>query len=64
MKTVSQNISKPTWRLMEINVSFRDTVKEFGLWQAFWGHDIFFGNVPFLKSLVLANIIAWVLLAL
>ena len=57
-----QKESKPTWRAMEINFVGEDMIKMFGLWQLFWGTDIFINKVPFLKLLILANIIVWVML--
>lgn len=31
-------------------------------WRAFWGCDIWLGPVPFMRTLVLVNLIVWVLL--
>ena len=52
---------EPTYRAVEIRVELRSMIKEFGLWQVFWGTDIFIGRIPFMKLLVLANIIVWIL---
>lgn len=40
------------------------SLKQFGLrnrMKFWWGQDIWFGNVPFCKVLLLANIIVWIL---
>lgn len=51
------------WRLLELNVTSQ-ALKEFGFWEVAWGFDIFIGRVPFLKSVILANTIAWLILFL
>ena len=53
---------KPSYRSIEIGLNLRDMIKEFGLWQVLWGTDIFIGKLPFMKLLILANIIVWVVL--
>jgi hypothetical protein len=51
----------PGWRLMQI--STMDHPKNLAEWRRFlWGYDIFCGSVPFLKSLVAANVIVWLLM--
>ena len=52
---------EPTYRAVEISIGWRSMIEEFGLWQVFWGTDIFIGKLPFMKLLVLANIIVWIL---
>ena len=53
---------KPTYKAVHISFNLRDMIREFGLWQVFWGTDIFMGKIPFMKLLVLANIIVWVVM--
>ena len=51
-------IKNKQWRLVEIDPLI--ILREYGLWQLFWGTDIFIGKLPFMKLLVLANIVVWV----
>ena len=41
-----------------INFDFPSLIKEYGYLKAIWGYDIFLNGVPFLKTLVLLNIVA------
>lgn len=47
------------WRAIVIRPDI-NTIKRFGVWEVFWGTDIFLGPMPFLKSIVLANILVWI----
>jgi hypothetical protein len=47
-----------------IEWNFREVVDEFGILKTIWGYDIFLNGVPFLKSIVLANVIVWIILSL
>ncbi len=48
------------WRAFQINMG--TDVLQIGRWRIIWGMDIWLGNVPFMKTLLLANIIVWVLM--
>ncbi len=41
---------------------FKKIINEFGILEALWGYDIFYGKIPFLKLLLLINILIWILL--
>lgn len=46
------------YKTLELKFSHPRQLKE---WiYAIWGMDIFFGPVPFLKTIVLANLLVWV----
>lgn len=49
------------WRAVEIQVE-GSALKEFGLWRIIWGTDIFINNVPFMKCLVVVNLLVWAFL--
>lgn len=34
--------------------------KDIGILRFIWGADIFLGPVPFLKSIILANVLVWI----
>jgi hypothetical protein len=42
-------------------MEFKRLVEEFGFLEIVWGMDIFYGKVPFLKTLLLVNILVWIL---
>ena len=48
------------WKIMSMRAP--DMPKALGekFWW-FWGFDIFIGRVPFLKTIVLANILVWII---
>ena len=46
---------------VSIDFDFPRQVKEYGYLKTIWGYDIFLNGVPFLKTLVLLNIVASVL---
>lgn len=58
--TKMKPITKTKWRAIDITVG-KGSIKCFGFWNVFWGTDIFFNGLPFMKLLVLANIIVWLL---
>ena len=50
-----------SWRLFQMNLG-EPRPKGFIEWSRFlWGFDIWLGNVPFLKVMVLANILVWLI---
>jgi len=49
------------WRAVQIGLG-KGAVQEFGLWQIFWGTDIFINDVPLLKCLIVFNLIIWIFL--
>lgn len=49
------------WRAVQIILE-EGALKEFGLWQIFWGTDVFINEFPLLKCLVVLNILLWVIL--
>jgi len=49
-------------RAMSIEFDWKSIIKEIGLLKTIWGYDIFLNGVPFLKTLVLLNIIVWIVL--
>ena len=53
-----------TFRAFYIKINWKGLIREIGWLKTLWGYDIFLGNVPFLKSLVLANVIVWLILFL
>jgi hypothetical protein len=57
MKLLTTN----TWRAIVINTD-RGAFEHFGLWNLFWGSDIFINGVPFIKCLILVNIVVWLIL--
>jgi hypothetical protein len=54
---------RPSFKAIEIRVT-RDNLKKCGLWNVFWGWDIFINNIPFLKGVIFINIIIWIILGL
>jgi len=66
-KKIKISGSKGRWRLIEMrSMNWRGlieyAIKEFGIWEAFWGTDIFINDVPMLKLVVCAHIVGWILL--
>ena len=53
--------NKQRFRAIEI-AGVWEMAKKAGFWNALWGTDIWIDGVPFLKCLVLANIIVWLLM--
>lgn len=54
---------KVRWKAIEITLKdWRKIVKEVGLWEIIWGTDIFIQKIPVIKSMILANLLMWVLL--
>lgn len=51
------------WKLLRLDFT-SEAVREHGWLDVLWGFDIFLGEIPFMKSLILANIIVWVILFL
>lgn len=49
------------WKTMQLTITRRPSDISEWLWLA-WGYDIFLHEIPFLKSLVLANVLVWLLL--
>jgi len=62
----SAKAKKPNkiYRAININVGGDNSnlIREFGLWKFIWGTDIFINGLPFMKCLVLANIVVWVII--
>lgn len=54
--------AKPKVRAIEIT-GFVENAKCYGFWKTLWGWDIWFDKIPFLKCLVLTNIIVWILIS-
>jgi len=49
------------WKLMGLHMNVRP--KGFDEWFYFlWGFDLWYGPVPFAKSVILANLIVWTIL--
>jgi hypothetical protein len=46
------------YRVLEIKI-LPYNIKQYGIWRVIWGTDIFINDVPFLKCIVLANILVW-----
>jgi len=60
---VNKNYYNKNWKILRLKVPNDPIgIKEW-LWMI-WGFDIFFGRVPFLKVIVLCNILIWVFLFL
>ena len=53
-----------TFRAILITFDFKSIIREIGWLKTIWGYDIFMNGVPLLKTLVLANVIAWVIMFL
>ena len=49
---------------IRIDYDFQPMIAEYGWLKVIWGYDIFFNGVPVLKTLVLADIIALVVILL
>ena len=68
-KLVFESTTEPTtllrinsagkFRAVEFNWS--KTVEEFGLLHVLWGLDIWYGNIPLCKTILLINILIWLL---
>ena len=65
--TVDRDFEKPHWKGRMLGLHLIDSHKYRwdlrGVWNLFWGFDIFLGRVPFLKLIILANILVWILIA-
>jgi hypothetical protein len=44
-----------------ISLKTKDAIKEYGFWNVLWGTDIFINDVPFMKTLIVINILVWLL---
>ena len=62
MKNAELKFEPVSVRAFSINFDFKSIVKEYGWLRTIWGYDIFLNRVPFLKSLVMANVIVWVVM--
>lgn len=49
------------WKAMQLTLTRRPVDISEWLW-AVWGLDIFLYNIPVLKSIVLANVLIWLIL--
>ena len=52
------------FRAIQITFDFEPIIREIGWMKTIWGYDIFLNKVPLLKSLVLANVIMWLIMFL
>ena len=60
MENIFENVYNKNWKMMKIQApKIPKTPIEIFWW--FWGMDIFIGRVPFLKTIVLANILVWII---
>ena len=50
------------WKTMQLRITRRPTDIAEWMWLA-WGFDIFLHEIPFLKTVVAANVVAWLLVA-
>ena len=56
----SKNFSRG-WKLLALHMNVRP--KGFDEWVYFlWGFDVWYGPVPLMKSVVVSNVIMWVLM--
>ena len=45
-----------------IHFDFKPMLEEYGWLKVLWGYDIFMNGVPMMKSIMLANVITWIVL--
>lgn len=49
-------------RLIDCDFKLFSNIKFYGLLKCIYGYDLFFNNIPFLKCLLLANVIVWLIM--
>lgn len=59
--TIHVKPERKTWRMMTINMPWKELCQIYGFWKALYGTDIFYNQVPLLKTYVLVLFVLLVL---